>query len=61
MVGSEKGVGFAAVGRRRDFLIVEERVRDAEGGKCKLLNGKSKARDGICPVLCMLLREFVCW
>lgn len=64
VTGSEKGVEFAAVGRRIVILMAEGRVRKARGGKCKLLNGKSKARDGnlsclvcnserVCPLACV--------
>lgn len=57
VMGSEKGVKFAAMGRRKVILMVEGRVREAGGGTCKLLNGESKARDGdlsclLCPLVC---------
>lgn len=39
------------------ILMVESRVRGAGGGKCRLLRGESKARDG---VLCLVCPERVC-
>ena len=64
VMGSEKGVEFAVVGSRV-ILTVEGRVRETGGGKHKLLNGKSKARDGdlsslvctserVCPLACVM-------
>lgn len=59
-MGSEKGVEFAVVGRRV-ILTMEGKVGEAGGGKYKFLNGESKTRDRISPVLPVLVREFVHW